>query len=313
MLDTINKGYISDSDRQDCIQRAIYTLPFFYKMQFPVVQDIGVGPLIPSSEFEQRLGIGRDFYLTEIIADFGEAKDVIGSFFNLTLYTGNYDSLYRFEAGKELPSGFIAGEARFKSITANQRFVDRQNETFPKLIRKNDHVYAKLANTQPRLAPGTITIVLKGFIMLTEPFVSDTETAMLNDSLSKPICWDFFKVKVTDDPHDRGKRAYVLENDKIPRLILGMGAINLKTVKAQLSAIDVDITDLSRRLQMTDTAIPLQFVAPRLTSLVDEHLYYLPTEYYFAPLGKMQFEINNVWMDDDHSNGAEIAILTRTP
>jgi len=134
MIDTINKGNIPLTDRKDCIQRALYTVPYFYKMKFDVVQDIGAQPGLPVPQAEQRIGIGRDFYLTEVIADFGEAKNIVGSFFNVTIYSGNFRSIYRFEADKELPSGFVAGEARFRSVIANEKFVDRQNETLPFLI-----------------------------------------------------------------------------------------------------------------------------------------------------------------------------------
>lgn len=312
MIDTINKGEISQADRKDCLQRALFTLPFFYKMEFLVPTTPNLHPA-PGTQVEARLGIGRDFFLTEVIADFGEAKNDIGSFFDLTLWTADYKSIYRFQAGKQLPSGFITGEARFRSIIANEHFVDRQNETTPFLIRQNDYVYGKITNTQVPINEGTINIILKGFVLLDQSNVMDSEVVLLQDSLNKPVCWDYFKIQVTTDPQDRNKRNYILENDKYPRLILGMGAINANVTKAQLPEITVDINDLSRRLQMTDTAIPLQFIAPRMTCLVDEHIYYLPTEYYFPPLGKLQFEIDNTWIDNAHPGGVEIAVLTRTP
>lgn len=307
MIDTINQGQIDSADRLDCINRAIRTIPYFYKMEFPIAA--GANPL---SQFEQRLGIGQDFYLTEMQGNFGEVFTETASLFNVSLYTGYLNSLYRWDAGSGLPSSFILTEGRFRTTLINEKFDDRQFESFPKLIPRNDRIYGRIRNLSAKSDATTAKIILKGFNILENFGLSVDESRLVNDSLSKPVQWEYFKISVTADEHDRGQRTYVLENDKYPRLILGFGAINTTSDKAAVSAIDVSITDVARRIQLTDSAIPLEFIAPRLTCLSDAHLYYLPVEYYFPPLGKLEFQINNTWISDEIAAGAEIAVLMRT-
>ncbi len=77
----------------------------------------------------------------------------------------------------------------------------------------------------------------------------------------------------------------------------------------------ITINDLARQLRLTDNHIPLEFIAPRFTPVQDQHLYYLPIEYYWQPYAKLQFDIVNTWQilnDVPIPNGAEIIALTRT-
>lgn len=307
MIDIVNQYHLSQKERRDSLLRAIHTQPYFYKMAFDV----------PASnnkidEFAQRLGINRDFYLTEIQGNFGEVHDISGSFFSASFWTGYNESLYRFEAGLPIPTSYLMTEARFRTTLPNEKFDDRQFETFPKLIKQNGKIFGKFVDdgTNKAVASEAVT-VFKGFA-LNDNYLSTSETKEVNSSLQDEVRWEYFKITVTDQAEDRNRKSYILENDKYPRLIMGFGAINNPTDKAQISAIDVNIIDLTKRIQLTDTAIPLQFIAPRLTCLSDTHIYYLPVEYYFAPLAKLQFDINNVWVNDMTPAGAEIAVLMRT-
>ena len=303
MLDTKNQYWISDKDRGEILQRALYTHPYYYKMAFPIESGAPVGTL-----YNQRIGIGKDFFLTEYMGNFGEVHEATGALFNATLYTGYNRSLYRFDTSRKLPTGQLLTEARFRTVLPNQVFDDRQFETLPVKIKQNDRVYGEIASGDTPDEDSEAIILLKGFAMLSDMYVTPTEQRQLTESLGKDVQWEFLKVTVDKE----GKHSYILENDRYPRLILGFGAVNSTSDKSLVSAADCTITDISRRIQLTDTEIPVSFIAPRLTCLLDANLYYLPIEYYFQPFAKLQFDVNNVSPDQDDKQGLEIAILTRT-
>lgn len=309
MIDIKNTKFISSEDRRTCLQRALYTQPYFYKIEIVIpIQDYAAGEF---QGFAQAVGIDDDFYLTEIQANFGEAHEDIHSFFNINIYTGYNKSLYRYDASHKLPSGFITTEARFRTVVTNEVFDDRQRENSPFLIRKNDKIYFEASNAQA-LAQGdlpyTLTVVLKGFRLLEDVFIDNRQVDQLNASLARPTEWQLFAINMDVD----GKKSYILENDNQPRLILGFSAINAVTDKTQVSSIDTTIIEVARRLRLTDNQIPLQFIAPRLTCLLDAHIYYLPVEYYFQPYSKLQFDATIVNPDLNNPTGAEVSILTRT-
>lgn len=265
------------------------------------------------TRFANAIGIDRDFYLTEIQGDFCEAFNDVASLYNISLYSGYNNSLYRYDASSQLPSAFVATDARFRTAVVNEIFDDRQYENTPRLIPKNDRVYCQVTNLVAEAGnPTDLNIILKGFSLIDDVNLDGRTIDQLNNSLSKQVEWQIFKINVTDEAADRGLKSYILENDNQPRLILGCGAINSTTTKGNVSEMNVTITEIARRLRLTDTAIPLQFIAPRLTCLLDAHIYYLPIEYYFQPYAKLQFDIDNIWVNGGTPAGAEIAILTRT-
>lgn len=314
MIDIKNQGYISPEDRRTILQRAIYTQPYFYRMIFPV-GTVEAAAQTGVVRFANAIGIDRDFYLTEIQGDFCEVFNDQQTLYDISIYSGYNNSLYRFDATSKLPSAFIATDARFRTPVVNEIFDDRQFEYVPRLIPKNDRVYGEIKNLNLEIVGNPVTelnIVLKGFSVLPDAQVTPMQIDQFNDSLARPVEWQVFKINVTDDAADRGLKSYILENDNQPRLILGFGAINTTADKAGVSEMNVTITEIARRLRLTDTMIPLQFIAPRLTCLLDAHIYYLPIEYLFNPYSKLQFDIDNIWVDNDTEAGAEIAILTRT-
>lgn len=303
MLDAKNQYWISNEDRGEILQRALRTYPYYYKMAFPIESGAPVETL-----YSQRIGIGKDFYLTEYMGNFGEVFTDTGALFNACLYTGYNRSLYRFDTSRKLPVGQLMTEARFDTVLPDQIYDDRQFETLPVKIPQNDRLYGEIASGDSPSDDAEVIIVLKGFSMLNDVYVTPTEQAQLTESLSKDVQWEFLKVTVDKE----GKHSYILENDRYPRLILGFGAVNSTSDKSLISAADFTITDISRRLQLTDTNIPVAFIAPRLTCLLDANLYYLPIEYYFQPFAKLQFDVNNVSPDQNDKQGFEIAVLTRT-
>lgn len=306
MIDTTNFGQLTRQERIDSLNRALHTQPYFYKMAFPVPQ---VNDKI--NEFSQVLGINKDFYLTEIQGNFSQVLNDSGAYFDASFWTGYNESLYRFEAGRNIPTGFLMTEARFNNAGV-EKFDDRQFETFPKLIKQNGKIFGQFSDKGlPKSGSIDAITVFKGFAPV-DASLNNSEQRDIEASLSQDVRFQYFKITVSDQQNNRGKRSYILENDRFPRLILGFGAINNPTDKAQASNINVNIIDLTKRLQLTDTAIPLEFIAPRLTCVRDTHLYFLPVEYYFMPLSKLQFDIDNIWNANNDPAGAEIVILTRT-
>lgn len=313
MIDIKNQGYISSEDRRTILQRALYSQPYFYRM----IMRVGEVPanVQKVTRFAQAIGIDRDFYLTEIQSDFCEAFSNTQSLYNMSLYSGYNNSLYRYDASEKIPSAFIVTDARFRTPVALEIFDDRQFENAPLLIPKSDRVYCEIANVSNEAVgtPEDVNVILKGFSTIENGGdIDGRQIDQLNESLRAPVEWQYFKINVTADAADRGLKSYILENDNRPRLVLGFGAMNTTTTKAAVSEMNVTITEIARRLRLTDTQIPLQFIAPRLTCLLDAHLYYLPVEYYFQPYSKLQFDINNIWVNGGTPAGAEIAVLTRT-
>lgn len=304
MIDIANERRLTQNERADIVRRALYSQPYFYKMAFPILT--GGEKIILTSG---AIGINRDFYLTELQGNFDQVFTDAGTLFDLTLYTGYNRSLWRFNSGQKIPTGFTLTDARFRVPVPNQIFDDRQFENFPIHIQKNDRVIAELVNVEPKIADAEAVIVLKGFnVSPGDSYVDPSEFAEINRALDKEnYDWEFFKIEVTDE----GKRSFVISNDRFPRLILGFGAVNSSEIKAAASNATITIDDLSRRLRLTDNAIPVEFIAPRLTCLADAHFYYLPIEYYWQPLGKMQFTIENIFSPVLDA-GFELVMLTRT-
>lgn len=270
---------LTPEGRRTALQRAIYTQPYFYRMSIPVDNE-SKAPF-----FEQTLGINRDFYLTEIQANFGEVFADVNTAYDITIYSAYNHSVYRYEAGRKLPSGFICEEARLQQAQAgNSYFDDRQHENFPFLIRANDKVYVRIKNQTVSNTSDTVELILKGFNVLDDVVLTPMQTDQCNDSLSREVEWQYFKLDI-----DRtGLKSYIIENDNQTRLLLGFGASNNV---AEVPKIEITLIETARRLRLTDTKIPLQFIAPRSPNCFDTHIYYLPTEYWLQPYAKLQFDV----------------------
>ncbi len=307
MIGINNENFISDTDRQIIAHRAMYSYPYFYRLQFPLLTGDE-----PQTFVEQKVGINDDFFLTEIQANYGDTTFTTGSNIFLALYTGWNKSLYRYQYNKTLFDTFIASEGRARGGFARHQGVDRQFEYLPIHIKRNDKIFGQIANDFVIAADKVFNVILKGFQLRDGSQISDTEAAQLERSLALPVDWQIFHVTVTDDAADRGKKIYTFENDRYPRILYGFGATNTRTELTFGSDMEVRVTDISRRLSFTDQAIPLEFLAPRIPYCLDTHRYDLPIEYYLAPYTKIQFEIDNIWADGGHAAGAEIALYTRT-
>lgn len=293
---------LSKTQRHDCLQRALRTQPYFYRLPFDISSEA-----IKTRQYRKSVGINQDFYLTEIMSDFGEVFTNTGAFFNVSLWTSFLQSLYGYDASRLLPSSFMTQEARFQTPLPLEKFDDRQFEIFPLLIKNNDTIFAEIRNIQTKLTDTQANIVLKGFNVIDEIFISERETRAINASLAEQSKYQFFEFDVTQN----GLQSFVKQNDLTPRLILGFGITNGTADKSLVSNATVTIKDLSRRLSLTDVEIPVQFIAPRLTCLLDQVRYYLPLEYYWQPYATLEFMINNVFAPFGDT-GFKFSILTRT-
>lgn len=302
MIDTTNFKPLTAEQRKLIIERALHTQPYFYKMEFPVITGN-----TKDNQYGSIVGINRDFILTEFMSNFGEAFPSVDSTFDVSLYSGYLNSLYRFEASQKIPSGFVFQEARYKALTNAQKFVDTQFEIMPLKIPNGDYIYCDIRNNTAKKANFAIYAILKGFTRLKDAYLSPIETERINKSLNTETRFEYFKFEVRQN----GKETFVFENDSTPRLILAFGASNTTIDKAVVSESYVSITDDARRAIMTDTKIPVQFIAPRLTCLLDAHKYMLPVEYYVPPLAKINFDIENIYQNDS-PQGYDFNILTRT-
>jgi hypothetical protein len=301
MIDCINT-LLTLQGRKDIVNRALYTNPYFYKLHFP----IEAGTPKPR-EYQQNVGINRDFYLTEVMSNFGEVFTDSGSLFNITVYSEYLRSLYRYNASTLLPNSFFTQEARLRTPYAQQKFDDRQHEIFPTLIRNNDRIFAEIQNLSTKTGAADAYIVLKGFNTNNEVYIPPSEMKLLNNSLAQESRFQFFSFNVNGE----GLHNKVKQNDNTPRLVLAFGITNRSNNKTIASNATISIRDNSRRINLTDTNIPIQFIAPRLVNARDINRFYLPIEHYWPPLGQLEFNINNNIVDPGDT-GFQFSILTRT-
>lgn len=301
MINLLNIGELSQSRRHETVLRAIHSQPYFYRFNFPIVAG-----LPPETQVSQNIGINRDFYLTEIQGNFGEAYVATDTLFQISVWTNYLRSVYRYSASAKLDTAFVDYEARFRVPVVQEVFCDRQFEYQPIHIRNSDKVFCEIVNLEEKTNNLDIDVILKGFSLISNVYVTPAETQQINDSINRPVTPEFLRFTV----EETGKKTFVVTNDNQPRLILGFGAINADSEKTLVPQATVSIQDLSRRLNLTDRAIPLEFIAPRLTCLLDAHRYWLPVEYYFPPYGKLAFDVDTTFVQD--GGGFEFTILTRT-
>lgn len=303
MIKHVEQKFITREMRALTLKRALFTVPFFTRLDFAVNQN----PAKNNALVAQKVGINNAFFLTEVVGNLGEVNTAAGVLCNVSVWTMYEQSVYRYDTSQLLPSGFVATEARFQTLVANQLFDDRQREFMPFPVKDGDSLFAQVIPVGTPSVDTTATIVLKGFNVIPNAYI-DTETIeKCEQSLDREARFESFKFTVEDDV----KKVYTIENDAFPRLVLGFGTTNTVTNKADVSTATVQVRDATRRLQFSQLPIPLDFIAPRLTCLLDEHLYYLPIEYYLEPYGKLQFEIDNSYNNGTPA-GFEFNVLTRT-
>lgn len=310
MIDVINSDFISDDDRRLSFQRALHSYPYFYHMDFVIT---------PTTEIVTRLartlGINRDFYLTEVLANYDETTIAsVNITNNITLWTGYNESLFGIQAQELLPRSMVSVNAKARDSIGQLSFNDQQFEFPPKLIKNDDYITGQIQNTQLLTADGTTRIVLKGFSLLDNAYLTDMETQQINDSLANPVQWQTFNIDVpsnatywTGAPH-----TFSFKNDRYPRLMLGMMSANDAFDQAHPTNVNIlSMTDLTRRIEFLNRDIPLEFLAPRVPPVRDDSIYYLPIEYYLQPYAEIQIIFTETRVGG-RGGGFSIGFLTRT-
>jgi len=301
MINSVNYAKMSRLERQAAFLKALYTLPYFTRLDFAISSGTAKDP-----QYNAKTKVNADFYLTDIQSNFGEVFTNTTSLFTLSMWQGYQESLINYDLGGNLPTSFWTYEARFNTPVNRQIFSDKQFEFMPRLIPNNNQIYASIKNESVKTQSDTATLLLKGF-QRDNNFVDSKTMAKINASLEKPIDIQYFSFTVDK----AGQQTHYLENDNTPRLILGFGARNSTVTKADVSTSELTITDTTRQKQWNNEPIPLQFFAPRLTCLLDQHIYWLPIEYWFQPFDILRFDLSNTKNGED-IKGYEFVAITRT-
>lgn len=302
MINLVNYQKMSVAERKDLFLRSLYTVPYFTKLLF----EIAVGTK-PQTQFSAKTQVNADFWLTSAYSNFSDVFQDAASFFNTTVYQGYRESWYNFDSGQKLPATQLFTQVRFDTPVANEIGVDKQFEPMPFFVPNGNQIYVEIENTAAKTATANAIVMLAGFQRDTANFIDTRTESLINASLSKPVTFEYFKFNVDSD----GQQIHTLTNDNTPRLILAFGARNTTADKGKVSASNIEIRDVTRQKSWNNDPIPLQFFAPRLTCLLDTHLYWLPTEYFFVPKGNLRFDLSND-SPDAPDQGYEFIALTRT-
>lgn len=303
MINLANHAELTVAERKRILNRALNAVPFFNYMPFEVVNEA-----VKRLQYDAKTDINLDFFLTEMRSNFGEVFDVTNSLFNLNVYSAFLGrSVYGFNRSEPLPVSQLTTEARFDTLVANQVFEDRQRESFPYLIEAGERIIAEIINLSAKSDPIEAGLALVGFNILRYPYLNNVALEKINQSLEKREVYQTFRIKVDHD----GIKFYNFENDATPRLILGIGVVNDSADKAEISASNIQIEDTTRHLKLTNRETPVQFIAPRLSCVLDTHSYLFPIEYFFEPFGNLRFRITNEFPPLTEF-GYEMVILTRT-
>lgn len=306
MIEHVNQKNISLANRRAVLDRALNATPFFQLMDFEVLAGAS-----KRNYYAAKVEINKDFYLTDMRANFGEIANTTGAFFDVSVYASlRHESVYHFGRETPLPSGFLLTEARFETPPNQQLFDDRQREFIPYKIQRGDKVLSKIGNAGTVGQLDNAKIVLYGYTLTKYPYLDDALVRKINDSLDKPVNYQLFKINI-----DRENLSdYNLTNDGTPRLVLGFGIVNFANIVSNVAQATIEIKDTQREIGWNNLAMPVEFLAPRLGSIVqvqDVHLYYLPIEYFFQPFGNLQLKVN-VTPEVGVTPEFQIVMLTRT-
>lgn len=291
MLNQIRANRLTREQRLTAIQRALFCRPRF--VQFESIFEAGV-PL--QTKKRSQLKVDYDTYFTSALFNSSAWFGLTGtSRIFMEMYTLYKNSLYRSNENRETLSSFITFDARFLTSVLPP-FDDRQREFMPFLVEANDALVVETSINITPLADITTRAVLAGFMVTPNDYYPAGVLEQLNRSLDRAVRSEHFDIFVD---HGLGRQIYRIQNDGFPRLLFGFGvsgeADELAPVVNMQST--VLITDLSRRLQFSETPIPIENFAPRIPMSKDQYVYYLPVEYYLEPFANLEFEIVNSVVD----------------
>jgi hypothetical protein len=305
MIDIPNiRHNLSVIERKSILERALNATPFFNIMPFEVVSEA-----TKRTQYKAKTQINLDYFLTDVRTNFDFVTHLTGSIWLMNLYLATSGrSLYGFNKSQPVPSSFVSTDARFDNLVVDQRFDDRQRESIPFSIKRGDEVICEVENVDAKDAGTIANVMLAGFNILKYPYLNSRETELINRSLNVNTVFQSFKVMVNHN----GQKYYNFENDSCPRIVLGFGIVNSTSVKTDISESTISILDTTRHLKFSNEPLPVEFLAPRLSCVLDTHIYYLPIEYYFMPFGNLRLQIKNFFPDEDTPSGYELVMLTRT-
>ncbi len=308
MIDINNTKAVTADDRREIINHALYTYPYFYRA------NVHFDANTPEKSYSSNVRMKEDFYLTGVQSNMSEVFLDSGAIqFNLALWTGYKESIYRWLAERPLHQEFLATDAPLKTNPLFSNFCDLQFEYLPRLIRGNDKVFMVVTPVVDTPETSDLIVVLAGFQLLSSNELTDIERNQIETSLASDIEWQIFKTAtVGGHPVGTFQDTLFIENDRFPRIVYGMGAVNGNTDPTLATAFDINITDTSRRLSWMNTPIPLEFVAPRIPTSVDTNTYYLPIEYYWPPYAKLRFDVTQTVKEDEDNQPVDICLHTRT-
>ncbi len=326
----VNVQGLSVDQRKAIFQRALHATPFFNIFNFP---DFDVTSTIHSQAYGTKLGVDKDFYITEILSNHNEVFGDSGQIgINIySAYTGK--SVYGFNRSNPLPPSLVGVNVGGPYPVQLEKFCDIQRETIPYLINRGDNLIANLnivksSSSQAAISP---SIVLAGYNINSYPYLDSVGMQKINDSLNIDPEYQIFAANIdefTCPPYSKQEFKQIT-NDNKPRLILGcaMAYMNAEDNIADTNVrprITIEIQDISRQVKWQNSPLPLHYIAPMIPSLaiggegapqpsVDTHLYWLPIEYYFQPFGDLQLRVT---MDNssapDSMSGWQLQLLTRT-
>lgn len=310
----VNVQGLTIDQRKSIFQRALHATPFFNVFDF---FDAAHKKLALSS----KIGINKDFYITEIVSNSSDVFDASGAFsYNIySAYTGK--SLFGIGSSTLLPApllGFDGGSPVANGLTPDTT----QREVIPRLVKTGDYILASIQSVNAIDAAHAPVIMTAGFNINQYPYLDDLGMEKVNDSLNKDTEYEIFKVDFDawsgDGSHPSQAQTLQLTNDNKPRLILACGMAYVGNVPLATSTIQIQ--DLSRLLKWSNAPMPLPFIAPTQptaarNSTVQTHGYWLPIEYYFQPFGDLQLKLEST-LSDPLDGGAvpklQIQFLTRT-
>ena len=303
MIDKANHSHdLTVEERKFILRRSLNAVPFFQYMPYDVIAGTS-----RQEQYVAKREVNQDFFLTEQKGNFSDVFDDTNSLFNINIYlASNGRSIYGYNKGQPIPTGQVTTEGRFDTVVGLQKFDDRQRENISYPIRRGETILSEIVNVNPKAANATARLMLSGYTPARYSYITSEVQEAINRSLTRSPNFQIFKFTVDFE----GIKYRNIENDNTPRLILGFGVQNGTSQKANIPESYISIEDARRALKWTSERVPLEFIAPRLTCVLDTHIYYLPIEYFFEPFGNLRFQVENIYQDEDF--GYEFFALTRT-
>lgn len=303
MINRVNERPLTVEERKSILRRALNAVPYFNVLNYDV---IGGGK---QKQYAGKTYNNLDFYLTQIQGNFNEVFLATSTDWLVNVYIAETgQSVYGYNKGEPLPTAFVMNDAPSGIIFANRRYDDLQREWFPFEIPRGKEIISQIVNVDTKDDVADAVVVFSGFNILRYPYLNADETARINASLNDdPI----FQTFIIDVDH-QGQKFYSLDNDSRPRLILGFGIVDTNSDPADSSISDISIFDATRHVKLTNRQVPVQFIAPRMSTTADKHINYLPIEHYWMPFGTLRFLVNNVDPASPVQEGYQLVMLTRT-